>query len=216
MKYSILFALLLTSGLVQANNLLVNGDFEGSVPLIPNHGDPDSMGLSGGSTYIPGWRVTGPEVAWIGGGNNYGLSASSGNRFLDLTGWVNTNGNQGGVTQTINTIAGQRYTLSFDLGNSVRHNYGNTSSLTAFAGNQSQLFFNTDTSGSNSWQHFSFDFVANGSQTDIAFVGNTAVYYIGLDNVAVTAAVPEAETWGMLLAGLGALAWTARRRQARG
>lgn len=213
MKYPLLLALVLSSGIAQANNLVVNGSFESDLPLIENRGDINSMGLSGGSTYLPGWLVTGPEIAWIGVGNTYSLSAADGQRFVDLTGWVNQNGNQGGVTQTIATTAGQRYTLSFDVGNSRRFNYGGTSSLFASVGNTSHLFTNTDTSGQNSWQHFTMDFTANSNATTLSFVGNNAVYYIGLDNVAVTAAVPEPETYAMLVAGLALLGGVARRRK---
>ncbi len=213
MKVSFLLAIALVSGAAQADNLLANGSFEGNNPLINNRGDANSMALTTDSTYIPGWRVTGPEADWIGVGNPYALSASRGDRFLDLTGWTNTNGNQGGVVQTIQTVAGHHYTLEFDLGNSSSYNYGNTSSLVASAGNASQLFVNTDTTSTNSWQHFSLNFVASASTTDIRLAGNTAVYYIGLDNASVTAAVPEPETWAMMLSGLGALAFLARRRK---
>ncbi|MRW85325.1 PEP-CTERM sorting domain-containing protein [Pseudoduganella sp. FT26W] len=34
------------------------------------------------------------------------------------------------------------------------------------------------------------------------------------DNINITSAVPEAETWAMLLAGLGMLGWVARRQRA--
>ena len=173
------------------------------------------MAFTGGSTYLPGWLVTGPELAWIGAGNSYGLSASDGQRFVDLTCWVNQNGNQGGVTQTIATTAGQRYTLSFDVGNSSRYNFSGTSSLSASVGNSSQLFTNTitNTSSADFWQRFSMDFTANSNATNLTFTGNNAVHYIGLDNVVVTAAVPEPGTYAMLLVGVALLGAVARRRK---
>ncbi|WP_338844907.1 DUF642 domain-containing protein [Massilia sp. W12] len=212
-KLTLLLALALAGGVAQADNLLINGGFEGSAPLQNNRGDANSMALTTGSTYLPGWRVIGPEVAWIGQGNPYNLHAAEGERFVDLTGWLNQNGNQGGLTQTIQTVAGQQYVLEFDLGSSSFYNWGQPNSLTASAGNASQLFSNTNVSDYGSWQHFSLNFTATGNTTEISFVGNTAGYYIGLDNARVTAAVPEIETWAGLLAGLGALGLLARRRK---
>lgn len=215
MKHSLFLTLALLSGFAQADNLITNGSFEGNsaTPLIANHGDANSMGLQGGSTYIPGWTVTGSEIAWIGSGNPYALSASQGDRFLDLTGWVNNTANPAGVVQTINTVAGHQYTLSFDLGNSTNFNYGATDSLTAQAGATSAVFTNTDVTSTNSWQHFSMNFTASGSTTDVSFTGKSAIFYIGVDNVNV-AAVPEPESWALMLAGLGLLSFIARRRTA--
>jgi hypothetical protein len=214
-KHSLFLALALLSGWAQADNLIANGSFEGdsATPLINNRGDANSMALTTGSNYLPGWTVTGPEIAWIGSGNPYALSASHGDRFIDLTGWSNSNATPGGVVQTINTVAGGHYTLDFDMGNSVNYNYGSTVALTASAGNTSQVFTNTDTTGTNSWQHFTLNFTASGNTTDVSFTGKSAIFYIGVDNVAVTAAVPEPETWGMLLAGLGLVGVIARRRK---
>lgn len=121
------------------------------------------------------------------------------------------------MTQTIATTAGQRYTLSFDVGNSSRYNFSGTSSLSASVGNSSQLFTNTNTNTNTSsadfWQRFSMDFTANSNATNLTFTGNNAVHYIGLDNVVVTAAVPEPGTYAMLLAGVALLGAVARRRK---
>lgn len=117
------------------------------------------------------------------------------------------------MTQTIATTAGQRYTLSFDVGNSSRYNFSGTSSLSASVGNSSQLFINTNTSSADFWQRFSMDFTANSNATNLTFTGNNAVHYIGLDNVVVTAAVPEPGTYAMLLAGVALLGAVARRRK---
>ena len=215
LKLAIGVTLSLLGGLSHASNLVANGSFEGNsaTPLAVNHGDVASMQLLGGSSYIPHWTVTGMDVAWIGTGNPYSLSASTGDRFLDLTGWTNNVSSPSGVVQTIHTMHGQRYTLGFDVGNSANYNYGHTDELIAAAGGTASVFTNTDTTGNNSWQHFTLDFTATGSTTDIAFTGKSGIYYIGLDNVTVTAAVPEPETYALLLAGLGLVGAVARRRK---
>jgi hypothetical protein len=73
--------------------------------------------------------------------------------------------------------------------------------------------FTSTFSSPNSWQSFSVDFIATGSSTTIGLTGQTGVYYIRLDNVCVTAAVPEPETYAMLLAGLGLLGFISHRRK---
>jgi PEP-CTERM motif len=61
-------------------------------------------------------------------------------------------------------------------------------------------------------QHFAF----NGSfqnLNSLAFSGIGGNPEFSIDNVAVTAAVPEPETYALLLAGLGAVGFVARRRR---
>ena len=56
-----------------------------------------------------------------------------------------------------------------------------------------------------------FDFIPVGSEP------TTPTTFVFYDNVTVTptiAAIPEPETYAMLLAGLGVMAWLARRRRA--
>ena len=108
-------------GYAQAN-LLTNGSFEHRRTFIGDGNRVDE--LSSGSTVIPGWTTTnGVPTAWIENGNPYGISASDGSFFLDLTGYANF-GTYGGVTQTMTGLAvGTTYALTFDLG------YGGNSSL---------------------------------------------------------------------------------------
>ena len=71
------------------------------------------------------------------------------------------------------------------------------------------------------WATFGFDWVADGTSTQLAFLGrangslsNTGV--IGLDNVGfelVKPPVPEPQTWALMLGGLGLVAAGARRRR---
>lgn len=199
-----------------AANLISNGSFETGTPVQMNdNNDAASQQLfDGDATALPGWTVTGHDIAWIGVGNPFGLNASEGTNFLDLTGWQRGGYAAGaGVEQTISTVTGQSYTLSFDLGNSTNYNFGAHNALTVSAGSLSQaLVTSTTFNSTNSWDHYALTFVAQSASTTIGFTGYQATYYIGLDNVAVVA-VPEPETYALLLAGMGVIGAMARRRK---
>src|SRR5678815_4488708 len=64
-------------------NLLTNGSFEDKTNFVGN--SDDTMSLTAPSTAMTGWTVTGDSLAWIGPGNPFGLTASDGSYFLDLT-----------------------------------------------------------------------------------------------------------------------------------
>ena len=74
-------------------------------------------------------------------------------------------------------------------------------------------------SGGSTWQTFDITSYLDHSQTaliGISFWGNTGSYGnpgngTNLDDVSITAGVPEPATWAMLLAGFGALGFLARR-----
>src|SRR5450631_2855770 len=84
-----------------AVNLVTNGSFENGT------GDAGFGGfttLGGGATNITGWTVTGGSIDWIHG---Y-WPAADGTHSIDL------NGNSvGGMEQTISTVAGQGYKMTF-------------------------------------------------------------------------------------------------------
>lgn len=61
-------------------------------------------------------------------------------------------------------------------------------------------------------QHYSFNVTATGNDA-LVFLGQNNPSYNSLSNVSLTAAVPEPETYAMLLAGLGIMGLLARRRK---
>jgi hypothetical protein len=188
-------------------NLITNGSFENTAGFIAN-GD-NTMNLLPASTTMTGWQVINGDVAWIGPTNPFGLTASNGTYFLDLTGYDTTA--FGGVTQTIFLAAGQ-YQLTFDLGSSgtAPYNYGTPSGITATVGTDTQTF-QSQSSDINVWTTFTLPFtVATSGLTTISLTGTLGSHYIGLDNVSVSS-VPLPST--MLLLGSGLLGLGLLRRK---
>ena len=195
-------------------NLLTNGSFESGA--FVNQGN-DTMSLAAGSTVITGWTVVTDTTAWIGAANPFGLSASNGSFFLDLTNYQ-ANAPFAGMSQTIATTPGATYSLSFDLGSSNR--WGRPDSITASAAGTSQTFTAPLTGSLNDWQSVLMQFVASSATTTVLLQGASGINYIGLDNVVVEfvsgpgpGQIPEPTTLALLGLGLASLAVSRRRKQ---
>ena len=209
---------ILAGSSASAANLVLNGSFE-------DVGAPFSDGgleLPLLSTDLTGWTIVGAEIAVLDNTKPYNLTPSVGNNFLDLTGYWNIDLPKG-VSQTLTGLtSGQTYAFSMDLG--LRNGYcvesdtdcsGPVSASVQIGGLPIKTFtFDSDVSG-NVWGTHSFNFVADSSPMKLTILGTampTGNYYIGLDNVTVTA-VPEPSAYAMALAGLGVVGLAARRRR---
>lgn len=195
-------------------NLLTNGSFE--LGAFVNQGN-DTMSLAPGSTVITGWTVVTDTTAWIGAANPFGLSASDGSFFLDLTNYQ-AGAPFAGMSQTIATIPGATYSLSFDLGSSTV--WGRPDSITASAAGTVQTFTAPTTGGNNDWQSVLMQFVASSATTTVLLQGASGFNYIGLDNAGVEFVsgpgprpIPEPTTLVLLGLGLASLAVVRRRKQ---
>jgi len=204
-------AVLLATGASAGPNLLTNGSFEDTTNFVNQSND--TMDLPVGSTLMPGWTVAGSHyLSWIGPTSPWGLTASNGSYFLDLTGYI-AGPPFSGLTQTISTNLGSAYQLSFDLGSSSL--WGLPSAIQASAGSASKLFTSTLT-GSNNWEAETLNFTATGSTTVISLIGAVGYNDIGLDNVSVQLgngpppSMPEPAS--LVLLGFGAAGIVLARR----
>ncbi len=218
-------ALTLATGLGAAQaqaQTISNGGFEGG----PGRFDNQSVGV--GSTAIPGWTIVngsnsttggGKEIAWLGDGA-YGFNTPFGTDYLDLTGYSGSTGDSG-VSQTIATVVGGAYTLSFYLGG--MQGYGPISA-NVYAGSQfatiSDPITNGIAAGSTLWTQQTFSFVATSINTTVSIIGNNSGQdFIGLDNVSISGevvspgAVPEPASWAMMIMGFGMISVGLRHRQ---
>jgi hypothetical protein len=200
---------------VSANaNSLTNGSFE--LGTFVNDGNGTDT-FNAGATTISGWTVVGRQVSWIETPNPWGLSPEDGSRFLDLTAYT-AGAPFGGVTQSIATIIGQQYVLTFDLGSYTSVWGGPPVSILASAGGTSQTFTDSAATNASTWVPFSLNFTATSVSTAITLTGAAGVSYIGLDTVSVdpgvAAVAPEPGPFALLTLGLGVLLLVIGRRRA--
>ncbi len=192
-------AFTLLTPLAHSAELITNGGFESS----SFSGNYQTINAGPG---LAGWSIDSGSVDLI---NTYWAPAS-GNYSLDL------NGNSAAtISQAFATVQGQTYNVSFDMAGNTDGG-GNIKTITAGVTGSNTFTFDAagKSHGSMGWDSRAFSFVATSALSTLYFSGSPANTYYGaaLDNISVTAAVPEPETYGMLLAGMGLFGFLARRR----
>lgn len=196
MKKTIAIALAaLAPCLAQAQTTIFSDNFNSS-----------PLGLN---TAPAGWTVTDDTVVVgtvdVVATGTYGLTGSG--RFVDLDG---STGNAGVLSRGFAMTAGTTYTAFFDISGNQRG--GSDNLQVSFGSAVLSLPF---LSSSSPWTTYSLTFTPTASGTFSLSFNNAGGDNIGalLDNVVVQA-VPEPESYALLLAGLGLMGTIARRRKA--
>ena len=197
-------------------NLIINGNFDNqdfsSATEFPG-GFTEAAGTFIGATYntnpLLGWNYTQNLDGWISaqspswGSGNIFANAYSGGQYIDVLGNNNVTGGVNNVlSQTINTVVGNTYTLSFYWGEDVGHAAGQTVTLdvNVLDATNASLYSQTLTAvaqgeiggviGPKSWYAFTQTFVATTTQTTIQFEatppGASTAAGAALDFVSVT------------------------------
>jgi len=209
-----MFAAALPLNSAHADTLLTNGSFENPNIVSTNFYQLFNVG----STGITGWSVVGAgEIALVP--DTFGLNASDGRQWIDLTGLYGYN--KGLRSDAVTTIIGKTYTLSFDLGDYYAAGFQNASLSVGINGAIPQIFNNVYQSGLMDWERKSITWVADSTSASFTFLGvangllsNDAG--IGLDNVTFEELAPvpvPAAAW-LFGSGLMGLFGMARRAKA--
>lgn len=202
-----------------ATNLIINGSFEANA--VSGNFLPSLTG-----TALTGWTIDAGSIDLLSSANSGGqYPSASGSQSIDLAGSTGTFGNS--LYQDFATEAGKIYDFSFViLGSTDNINQQNPYTFTATntfsnALNPLVVFSTNNVSHPNTdpdWYTISGSFTAASDLTRIRFTDtstgmvNQGIY---LDDVSVTAAVPEPATWGMMLIGFGGIGAALRSRRAR-
>ena len=205
-------AALATAGAANAaTELVVNGSFEDNAIAMP--WAPVSS-VTGWTSSAGGNSAFGIQKGTTQGGlSGFNPVAASGTQYLELNTDQLTS-----VSQAIATTAGGTYALSFAYSGRPDTPGGANSLMNVYWG--STLLTPTALVGNTGgvWQSYSQNLTALGSSTVLRFesIGPVSSPTFGsyLDNVSVMAAVPEPETYAMMLLGLGLLGFMARRKPA--
>jgi choice-of-anchor C domain-containing protein len=195
---------------------IVNGGFESSTLTPAEQTQMANQGfatLAAGSTSLTGWSIGGGGIDYIG---SYWAPAG-GTHSIDLNALT-----AGSIFQTISTVVGQAYEVSFDLAGNpdgapvVKLAIADATGLPGAA----YLFDTTGKTKTNmGWTQLTYDFTADSTSTTLTFsnsnqTGFKTPYGAALDNISISA-VPEPATWAVMLIGFGGLGAAMRSRRSR-
>jgi choice-of-anchor C domain-containing protein len=184
--------------------LIVNGGFESSV-IVPTGGF-EFQHVPNGSAVITNWTVGLTGVDLVG---STLIPVFAGNQAVDMNGTPGP----GSISQTITTVNGVQYSLTFYLSSNIGPF---ADSIQAEVTGNAPVTYSSPAQGT--WTAFTYNFVGTGGAQTVTFtsVGGTTFNGALIDNVDVneTNAIPEPSTFGLLGAGL-VLAGVVRRKIAR-
>jgi len=227
----------LSANLAHAN-LIVNGGFEqvtnGTNKRLsyttPTTGDRTTLtgwtsynGSDGGYNFVlnPSTATTSSSALQLYGNNGFTASPTGGNFFasdpLYYPGYLYQS--VGGLT------VGASYLLTFDYALAQQVNYTGANTNDYWQVGFGNTFLNSNPlsiaqGGFSGWKSATMSFTATSATQFLSFLAKGdaagAPPFMLLDNVSmdvVTSKVPEPATWSLMLGGLGALVFMARRRR---
>ena len=195
----LIVAALLATPLIASANLLTNGSFEadlqaaGSWSIYPN---------------LTGW--TGGQ-AGIELRNNVAGAAYDGVNFVELDTTSNSL-----MAQAVGTSLGASYNLSFAYSAREGVPLGSNGIEVFWNGVSQGVFDAAGAPAGHNWNVFNLLVSGAAGSSTLQFVGVGTSDSLGgsIDAVALNTAVPEPETYALMLAGLGIIGFVARRRKA--
>jgi len=134
-----------------------------------------------GEQTLDGWTVSGPGASYPGGtGYGEGIDivsnnrwqAAEGSRSIDLNAY-----NQGSISQTIDTVAGQTYDVTFALSGNPSPDFGGSKTMTVTAGAawQDFTFDKVNTPDDMQYENKTFSFIGTGSPMTLTFKSTTTI-----------------------------------------
>jgi hypothetical protein len=184
--------------------LLAGATAAQAAPIFSDNFDADALGLNT-TSFVQGWTVSNGTVDTIGTPGFFDFIPGNGH-YIDLDG---SSGLAGTFSNSVVLSAGTTYVMTFSLAGNHRGYDPDVVDVMFGSSTATYVMYSPDplaphtlsfTAGVSGPVTFSFH---NHGGDDVGAL---------LDNVSI-AAVPEPETYAMLLAGLGALGFAARRRR---
>ena len=189
--------------------LATSSAFAAPVDLVTNGSFEDNLQAAGT------WNIYANLTGWTGGANGIELRNDVAGTAYDGVNFVELDTNHNSLMyQDLATTAGQTYQVSFAYSPRTGVSADSNPISVYWEGNLVNTYTGT-TSANTDWTVYTLDLKAttNGSQLQFKAVGTDDSYGGSLDKISVTAAVPEPETYAMLLAGLGLVGFAARRKK---
>ena len=199
-----------------ATNLVLDGSFEQASVTSGWHVYTNVSGNT-----LPDWTLaSGAGIEVQTNGTVGSVLAQDGSKYVEL----DSHAGNGGLTtpgintnsvmfQDIATTVGGKYDISFWY--MPRPNVSAASNQINYSFGSSTGNISTVSNLQKTWEQVTFNFTATSALTKLSFQADGTADTVGgfIDNVSVMQAVPEPESYAMLLAGLGLMGTIARRRK---